>query len=196
MSPSHNRVVLTRELPGDLDTPVGAYLKLANGPYTYLLESVQGGERFGRYSFIGLPSREVLRVYGRRAEVRRDGKVVERTELSDPLPWLREYAARFRAKPVPGLPRLAGGLVGYFGYDCVRYFEPKLKPAKADPLGTPDILLMRSDELVVFDNLRAVLTLCVHADPKSRADLKRAERRLDAIEAQLRQPLRVPPPSR
>ena len=174
MSPSHNRVVLTRELPGDLDTPVGAYLKLANGPYTYLLESVQGGERFGRYSFIGLPSREVLRVYGRSAEVRRDGKVVERTELSDPLPWLREYAARFRAKPVPGLPRLAGGLVGYFGYDCVRYFEPRLKAAKADPLGTPDILLMRSDELVVFDNLRAALTLCVHADPDSKADLARA----------------------
>src|SRR5262245_27308008 len=99
---SHDRVVLTRELPGDLDTPVGAYLKLANAPYSYLLESVQGGERFGRYSFIGLASREVLRVYGRRAEVRRDGKLVEQTTLSDPLPWLREYAARFRAEPVPG----------------------------------------------------------------------------------------------
>jgi len=150
---------------------------------------VQGGERFGRYSFIGLPSREVLRVYGRNAEVRRDGRVVERTTLSDPLPWLREYAARFRAQPVPGLPRLAGGLVGYFGYDCVRYFEPKLKGEKPDPLGTPDILLMRSDELVVFDNLRATLTLCVHADPESKADLKRAGKRLDRIEAQLRKPI-------
>jgi anthranilate synthase component 1 len=188
----HNRVVLTRELPGDLDTPVGAYLKLANRPYTYLLESVQGGERFGRYSFIGLPSREVLRVYGRRAEVRRDGKLVEQTTLADPLPWLREYAARFRARPEPGLPRLAGGLVGYFGYDCVRYFEPKLVADKPDELGTPDILLMRSDELVVFDNLRATLTLCVHADPDSRADLKRAETRLDGIEAQLRRPLKAP----
>ena len=188
-STAHNRIVLTRELPGDLDTPVGAYLKLANRPYTYLLESVQGGERFGRYSFIGLPSREVLRVYGRRAEVRRDGKVVERTTLADPLPWLREYAARFRAQPVPGLPRLAGGLVGYFGYDCVRYFEPRLQGEKPDPLGTPDILLMRSDELVVFDNLRATLTLCVHADPESKADLKRAERRLDQIERKLRRPI-------
>ena len=192
MSPAHNRIVLTRELPGDFDTPVGAYLKLANKPYTYLLESVQGGERFGRYSFIGLPSREVLRVYGRRAEVRRDGRVVERTELADPLPWLREYAARYRAEPVPGLPRLAGGLVGYFGYDCVRYFEPKLGAGKPDPLGTPDILLMRSDELVVFDNLRATLTLCVHADPASPRDLERARRRLDAIEKQLRKPLKVP----
>jgi anthranilate synthase component 1 len=153
---------------------------------------VQGGERFGRYSFIGLPSREVLRVYGRRAEVRRDGKLIEQTTLSDPLPWLREYAARYRVRHVPGLPRLAGGLVGYFGYDCVRYFEPKLKGEKPDPLGTPDILLMRSDELVVFDNLRAALTLCVQADPASKADLKRAEKRLAAIEARLRRPLRRP----
>jgi anthranilate synthase component I len=192
----HNRITLTRELPGDLDTPVGAYLKLANGPYTYLLESVQGGERFGRYSFIGLPSREVLRVYGRRAEVRRDGRVVERTELSDPLPWLREYAARLRVRHEPGLPRLAGGLVGYFGYDCVRYFEPRLADGKPDPLGTPDILLMRSDELVVFDNLRATLTICVHADPRSKAEMGRARARLDAIERQLRKPLRAPPPAR
>jgi len=153
---------------------------------------VQGGERFGRYSFIGLRSHEVLRVYGRRAEVRRNGKLVEQTMLADPLPWLREYAARNRVRHVPGLPRLAGGLVGYFGYDCVRYFEPKLKGQKPDPLGTPDILLMRSDELVVFDNLRATLTLCVQADPKSKADLKRAEKRLDAIETALRRPLKAP----
>jgi anthranilate synthase component 1 len=92
-------------------------------------------------------------------------------------------------KHVPGLPRLAGGLVGYFGYDCVRYFEPKLRGDKPDPLGTPDILLMRSDELVVFDNLRATLTLCVQADPASKQDLKRAGKRLDAIEARLRRPL-------
>jgi len=153
---------------------------------------VQGGERFGRYSFIGLKSAEVLRVYGRKAEVRRNGRLVEQTTLADPLPWLRQYAARHRVRHVPGLPRLCGGLVGYFGYDCVRYFEPKLKGEKPDPLGTPDILLMRSDELVVFDNLRATLTLCVQADPASKADLKRAEQRLDAIERQLRKPLRPP----
>jgi anthranilate synthase component 1 len=193
---AHDRVVLTRELPGDLDTPVGAYLKLGNKPYSYLLESVQGGERFGRYSFIGLASSEVLRVYGRKAEVRRNGKLIEQTMLADPLPWLRAYAARYRVRHVPGLPRLAGGLVGYFGYDCVRYFEPKLKAQKPDALGTPDILLMRSDELVVFDNLRATLTLCVQADPASKADLKRAEKRLDAIEAALRKPLPAVRPER
>jgi anthranilate synthase component 1 len=192
MTIHYNRIVLTRELPGDLDTPVGAYLKLANQPYTYLLESVQGGERFGRYSFIGLPSTEVLSVYGRQAQVRRKGKIVERATLDQPMSWLRQYAARYRVRPAPGLPRLAGGLVGYFGYDCVRYFEPKLKSGKPDGLNTPDILLMRSDELVVFDNLRATLTLCVQADPDSVADLKRAARRLDRIEAQLRRPLTAP----
>jgi anthranilate synthase component 1 len=157
---------------------------------------VQGGERFGRYSFIGLPSREVLRVHGRRAEVRRGGKLVEQATLSDPLPWLRQYAARSRVRHVDGLPRLAGGLVGYFGYDCVRYFEPRLAGGKPDALGTPDILLMRSDELVVFDNLRATLTLCVVTDSASTADRKRAERRLDAIEAALRRPLKTPKPRR
>src|SRR5689334_1602142 len=191
----YNRIPVTLRTAADLDTPLSLYLKLANSPYTYLLESVQGGERFGRYSFIGLPGREVLRVYGRSAEVRRDGKRVEQTTLSDPLPWLREYAARSRVKHAPGLPRLCGGLVGYFGYDCVRYFEAKLEKngaQKRDPLGTPDILLMRSDELVVFDNLRATLTLCVQADPGSKADLTRAEKRLDAIERALRRPLKAP----
>ena len=185
----YNRVVLTRELSGDLDTPVGAYLKLADLPYTYLLESVQGGERFGRYSFIGLPSPEVLRVRGREAQVFSKGRVIERARLDDPVAWLREYAARFRVRHQPGLPRLAGGLVGYFGYDCVRYFEPKLGPAKPDPLDLPDILLMRSDQLVVFDNLRATVTLCAHADPKSPADRRRAERALDRMEARLRAPV-------
>jgi anthranilate synthase component I len=188
----YNRIVLTRELPGDLDTPVGAYLKLGNRPYTFLLESMQGGEQWGRYSFIGLPAREIVRVTGSCLELCRNDRVAERAEVSDPLDWIRRYAARFRIRPEPGLPRLAGGLVGYFGYDCVRYFEPRLARHKPDALGTPDILLMRSEELVVFDNLRATLTLCVDADPDSPADLKRARARLDAMERQLQRPLRPP----
>ncbi len=183
---TYNRIALTRELPGDLDTPVGAYLKLADQPYSFLLESVQGGERWGRYSFIGLPSREVLRIRGRAVELRRDGEIVEQLETADPIGWVRGYAARYRVRPEPSLPRFSGGLVGYFGYDCVRYFEPKLASAtKPDPLGTPDILLMLADELVVFDALRASLILVVHANPDDAADLERGYRRLDAIEAQL-----------
>ncbi|MDD3765528.1 MAG: anthranilate synthase component I [Nevskiales bacterium] len=186
MTAAYNRIALTRELPGDLDTPVGAYLKLAHRPYSFLLESMQGGERWGRYSFIGLPSREVLRVVGDHITLSRDGREVERARSADPIAWIRDYAARYRVRPEPGLPRFSGGLVGYFGYDCVRYFEPRLAGAgKPDPLGTPDILLMLADELVVFDNLRATLTLVVHADPDDAADLERANRRLDEIEAGL-----------
>ncbi|MGH8462393.1 MAG: anthranilate synthase component I [Stenotrophobium sp.] len=192
-SSQYNRVAVIRELPGDLDTPVGAYLKLGNRPYSFLLESVQGGEQWGRYSFIGLPCREVLRVHGQRITLNRDGAVVEQLESADPIAWVRAYAARLRVRPEPALPRFAGGLVGYFGYDCVRYFEPKLAHMqKPDALGTPDILLMVADELAVFDTLRATLTLVVHADPADAADLVRAQKRLDEIEAQLAQPAALP----
>jgi len=186
-------VALTRELPGDLDTPVGAYLKLANRPYSFLFESMQGGERWGRYSFVGLPCREVLRVRGTQIERRVDGEIVESLQHEHPIVWLKEYAARCQVAETPGLPRFAGGLVGYFGYDCVRYVEPRINRDKPDPLGTPDILLMRADELVVFDSLRATLTLVVHAVIDDAADQARAERRLDEIEAQLAQPLPARP---
>ncbi|MDB5974394.1 MAG: anthranilate synthase, component [Nevskia sp.] len=186
---NYTHVALTRELPGDLDTPVGAYLKLANRPYSFLLESVQGGERWSRYSFIGLPCRELLTVRDREVRLLRDGKVVEQATAADPIAWLRAYAARTRVRPEPGLPRFSGGLVGYFGYDCVRYFEPKLASNKADPLGVPDILLMRAEELAIFDTLRATLTLVVHARIDDAADQARARARLDTIEAELNEPL-------
>ncbi|HEY9544707.1 MAG TPA: anthranilate synthase component I [Solimonas sp.] len=195
---NYNRIALTRELPGDLDTPVGAYLKLAHKPYSFLLESMVGGEQWGRYSFIGLPSREVLRVRGTMLTVERDGETIESANLDDPMPWIREYAARHRVRPEPSLPRFSGGLVGYFGYDCVRYFEPKLaKTVKHDPLGVPDILLMRAEELVVFDNLRATLTIVTHAAIDDAADIARAKGRLDEIEALLARalPANAPPVS-
>ena len=189
---AYTHLALTRELPGDLDTPVGAYLKLANRPYSFLLESVQGGERWGRYSFIGLPCREILSVRSRQVTLSRDGKPVEQATAADPVAWVRDYAAQTRVRPESHLPRFSGGLVGYFGYDCVRYFEPKLARDKADPLGTPDILLMRADELAIFDNLRATLTLVVHARIGDDADQARARARLDAIEAELNQALPRP----
>jgi anthranilate synthase component 1 len=191
-SANYTHVALTRELSGDLDTPVGAYLKLGNRPYSFLLESMQGGERWGRYSFIGLPCRELITVHGSELRLLRDGAAVEQTSTADPIAWLRAYAARTRVRPESGLPRFSGGLVGYFGYDCVRYFEPKLAGVKADPLGVPDILLMRADELAIFDSLRATLTLVVHARIDDPADQARARARLDAIEAQLAEPLPRP----
>ncbi len=123
----YNRIPVTREVLADLDTPLSTYLKLASGPYSYLFESVQGGEKWGRYSIIGLPCRTVLRVYGQHIELRTDGELVEEADCDDPLQWIEDFQQRFRAPDLEGLPRFGGGLVGYFGYDTVRYIEPRLK---------------------------------------------------------------------
>ena len=162
----YNRIPVMREVLADLDTPLSTYLKLANGPYSYLLESVHGGEKWGRYSIIGLPCNQVLKVFGNNITIEDDGKVVEQLERSDPLDFIEEYQARFKVPELDGLPRFNGGLVGYFAYDTIRYIEPKLAAScPEDPLGTPDILLMVSDQLVVFDNLSGKLMLIYHADP-------------------------------
>ena len=189
-----NRIPLVREVLADLDTPLSAYRKLAAGPYSYLLESVQGGERWGRYSIIGLPACEVVRIHGNRVTVS-DGKTQSGHDVEDPIRWIEAYRQQFRAPDMDGLPRFNGGLVGYFGYDAVRYFEPRLGPARGrDTLGVPDILLMRSEELVVFDNLRGSLFLLVLLDPEQADVMAAGEARLDELEGQLRAPLEEPAP--
>ncbi|MDP2228616.1 MAG: hypothetical protein Q8J78_14190 [Moraxellaceae bacterium] len=136
----YNRVPVARAVLADLDTPLSVYLKLADAPFTYLFESVQGGERWGRYSMIGLPARTVLTVRGHGVTVTRDGVVVEQAEVADPLAFVEAFQQRFRVASLPGLPKFTGGLVGFFGYDCVRYVEKKLAAcAKPDPIGAPDI---------------------------------------------------------
>ncbi len=188
----YDRVPLVRRVLADLDTPLSIYLKLARGPYSYLLESVQGGERWGRYSFIGLPARSVIRVRGNHLQQETDGRVVEsHPDCADPLAWIEDFQRRFRVAPLPGLPRFTGGLVGYFGYESVRYIEPRLgqRLAKPDPLGTPDILLMVSEEVLAFDNLSGELTVIVLADPSDTQDLARGEARLDDLVARLSNPL-------
>ena len=192
----YDRVPLVRRVLADLDTPLSIYLKLARGPYSYLLESVQGGERWGRYSFIGLPARSVIRVRGQHLQREVDGRIVEsHPDCADPLAWIEDFQRRFRVTPLPGLPRFTGGLVGYFGYESVRYIEPRLgqRLAKPDPLGTPDILLMMSEEVLAFDNLSGELTVIVLADPDDAQDLARGEARLDELVARLSDPL---PPTR
>ncbi|MDF1628939.1 MAG: anthranilate synthase component I [Alcanivoracaceae bacterium] len=190
-----NRVPVVREVLADLDTPLSAYRKLAAGPYTYLFESVQGGERWGRYSMIGLPATEVIRVYGERIEI--SNGLSTQTVQGDPIAFIENYRQQFRAPEVEGLPRFNGGLVGYFGYDSVRYFEPRLGPAKGrDTIGAPDILLMRSEEIVVFDNLRGSLFLLVLVDPNEPGVLAQASERLDVLERKLRAPLAEPEPHR
>ncbi|TQV71781.1 anthranilate synthase component I [Exilibacterium tricleocarpae] len=191
----YNRIPIMREVLADLDTPLSSYLKLARGPYSYLLESMQGGEKWGRYSILGLPARLVLKVFGERVEIRCDGELQETHDCADPLAFVEAFQGRYRVPELAGLPRFNGGLVGYFGYDCVRYVEPRLRASMpADTLGNPDILLMVSDEVLVFDNVAGKLILVVHADPAAADAYRAACDRLDRLEAQLQQPVPALPP--
>ncbi|WP_256645720.1 anthranilate synthase component I [Thermomonas paludicola] len=180
-------VPVVREVLSDLDTPLSVYLKLADGPHTYLFESVEGGERFGRYSIIGLPARRVYEFRDRTLAVRECGEIVETREVADPLAEVEALRAAHRVPKVAGLPGFAGGLVGWFGFECVEYIEQRLQAnPKPDELGTPDILLMLSEEVAVFDNLKGRLYLIVHADPRAPQAWARANRRLDALAHRLR----------
>jgi anthranilate synthase component 1 len=182
-----NRIPVCRDVFADLDTPLSAYLKLARGPYSYLFESVHGGEKWGRYSIIGLPARTLLKVTGHHILVYRDGHVIEQHNKRDPLAFVEEFQQRYRVAPVAGLPAFSGGLVGYFGYDTVRYVEKRLAAScPPDALGTPDILLMLSEDVLVFDNLAGTLKLITHADPSQSDALVSAEARLDVLEQRLR----------
>lgn len=182
----YNRIPVCREVLADLETPLSSYLKLAKGAYSYLFESVQGGERWGRYSMIGLPASVILKVSGYHVTLIKDGKVVEEQEVDDPLVYVESFQQRYRVAPLENLPIFSGGLVGYFGYDTVRYVEKKLATTcPPDMLGTPDILLMVSEDVVVFDNLRGVLTLISHADPATPKALEEANKRLDSLVTQL-----------
>ena len=189
----YNRIPVTLETFADLDTPLSIYLKLANGPYTYLLESVQGGERFGRYSIIGLSSPTRLVVNAHQVLVLTGNRIAEREDDTNPLDFIGDYMKRFRAAPSPGLPRFCGGLVGCFGYDTVRYVETKLtRTTKTDELGTPDIILLLSEEIAVVDNLSGKLTLVVYAEPGVPGAYQKAQARLKELLAKLREPALIP----
>ena len=196
-----NRIPLIAEAFADLETPLSLYLKLAGGrKHSFLLESVVGGERFGRYSFIGLPAKTLLRVHRFVTEIVTDGVVVERHE-GNPLDFIGTYQQRFKVALRPGLPRFCGGLAGYFGYDAVRYIEPKLARGvnqgwKDGGIGTPDILLLQTEELAVIDNLSGRLYLIVYADPAVPEAFSRAKRRLAELGDQLRFSVTAPPVKR
>jgi len=184
----YNRVPLVREVLADLDTPLSTYLKLANGPYSYLFESVQGGEKWGRYSIIGLPCQTVLRVYGHQVRLYQDDQIIEEQQVKDPLAWIESFYARYRVLEDDRLPRFNGGLVGYFGYDTIRYIEPKLGDCpNPDPLEVPDILLMVSDEIVVFDNLSGKLYVVTYVDPGLADAYQQGQQRLDQLIARLQE---------
>jgi anthranilate synthase component I len=192
-SQGYNRIPLIAEAFADLETPLSLYLKLAGGArHSFLLESVVGGERFGRYSFIGLPAKTLLRAQGFRTEVVTRGEVIEVHE-GNPLDFIETYQQRFKVALRPGLPRFCGGLAGYFGYDAVRYIEPKLaKTWKDGGIDTPDILLLQCEELAVIDNLSGRLYLIVYADPAAPEAFHNGKRRLAELGDKLRYSVTAP----
>ena len=188
----YNRIPLLLECFADLDTPLSLYLKLAHKPYSFLLESVVGGERFGRYSFIGLPANTIIRSTATGAEVVRNGQVVERHE-GNPLDFVDAYQKRFKVAVRPGLPRFCGGLAGYFAYDAVRHIEPRAAGRdKPDPVGVPDVFLLLTEELAIVDNVTGKIYLMVYADPSEGEAYQLARKRLRELYAQLSRPVSVP----
>ena len=194
-----NRIPLVKEVLADLETPLSLYIKLTQAfgnKNTYLLESVLGGERFGRFSFVGLPAKTILRTAGTPAEplteIVMDGKVVE-SNRDNPLDFVDTYFKRFKVALQPGLPRFCGGLAGYFGYDTVRYIEARLaKHQLPDELGVPDIQLMLTEELAVIDNVAGRIYLIVYADPSQADSFERAQARLKELLASLSKPINIP----
>ncbi|HEX4843994.1 MAG TPA: anthranilate synthase component I [Limnobacter sp.] len=194
----YNRIPLVARCYADLDTPLSIYFKLANQPNTFLLESVIGGERSGRYSFVGLPSRVTLKAVENKVEVSRvnpqGGVDLLESFSGDPLQFVEQYHARFKVPPMAGVPRFFGGLAGYFGYDSVRYMEPRLeRTRKQDDLGIPDILLMLTDRLAVVDNIQGTIQLILFVDPAQADAYAAGVAELKSLMDTLRKPVVIPP---
>jgi anthranilate synthase component I len=189
----YNRIPLVLETFADLDTPLSLYLKLANLPFSYLLESVQGGERFGRYSIIGLPAKTRIVAHGFTVQVLHENKVIETHENTNALDFVKSFQARFKTPPYEGLPRFTGGLAGYFGYETIRYIEKRLsETSKPDALGVPDVLLMVSEEIAVIDNLSGKLYFIVYANPADANAYENAHQRLNDLVQMLRKTVAIP----
>ncbi len=183
-----NRIPVTREVLADLDTPLSAYFKLADGAYSYLFESVHGGEQWGRYSIIGLPCKTIIKITGNQISLEKNGEQIETIRHENPLVWIEQYMERYKVPDIAELPRFNGGLVGYFGYETIAYIEPRLRSnGKPDPLGNPDIVLMVSEEMIVFDNLSGKMLLLIHADPEEEQAYERAHARLNELALKLRE---------
>ncbi len=185
----YNHIPVYKAIALDTDTALGLYLKLANNPYSYLFESVQGGEKWGRYSIIGLQAQTIIKVFDFEVCTEHQGKLIESITVKDPLTWIERYLEQYKVPQIDALPDFNGGLVGYFGYEIIRYIEPRLANInKPDELGVADILLMLSNDLVVFDNLLNQAFVITHIDP-SKQSYEDAKARLEEISAQIKVPL-------
>jgi len=190
----YNRAPLMRTVLSDYDTPLSVYHKLAKGAYSYLFESVQGGDKWGRYSIIGLPCQRRLLIRGNQIQELVGDKVVQQQVADDPLAWVEAFQSQFKVYNQPGLPAFSGGLVGYFGYDTIRFVEERLKNStpEQDDIQAPDIELLVSEELVVFDNLSGQVHVIVHADLTQDNGYDKAQTRLDELQTLLSQPMVLP----
>jgi len=189
-----NFIPLVKSFDVGHETPLSIYQKLANLPFSYLLESVEGGERFGRYSIIGLPSQKRIVIRGDVIEVIDQNKVIEKEITQNPLNFIQNYLSQFKVPHDLELPRFAGGLAGYFGYETIQYIEARLKHKKTkDTLGVPDILLMLSDELIVVDNVAKKIFIVSYADPSTRDAYVLGVARLDKLYDQLHQSIKIEP---
>ena len=178
----YNRIPLIRQVLADFDTPLSTYKKISSAPYSYLFESVEGGEKWGRYSIIGLPAKKIIVIAGNKVTLRENGKCINEYNVDDPLTEIEKIQQSYKVAEIKDAPRFSGGLVGYFGYETIQYIEQKLeKIPKDDPIGSPDILLMVSEEVIVFDNLSGKLNIIVHADPNQNNAYLDAQNRLDEI---------------
>ncbi|MDP6916703.1 MAG: anthranilate synthase component I [SAR86 cluster bacterium] len=187
---SQQRIPISVEILADMETPLSVFKKLGNQPYSYLFESVEGGEKWARYSLIGLPASTVIKVFNNEIQIWEDGKITEKLISEDPLKFLEEYQENIKVKVNEELPGFTGGLVGYLGYDCIRYIEPRLSQSNLpDPLGTPDALFMLSEEVAVFDNLNNKLHLIVLSKSESKEDITSANERLKELSDKLLTPL-------
>tara|TARA_B110000014_G_scaffold259336_1_gene246974 strand:- start:13260 stop:14705 length:1446 start_codon:yes stop_codon:yes gene_type:complete len=184
------KIPISIEILADMETPLSVYKKLANKPFSYLFESVEGGDKWARYSLIGLPAKRIIKIEGNKVLIIENGKIIEEVISPDPLKFLEDFQDTFQIKHIESLPKFIGGLVGYFGYDCIRYIEPRLKNKEPpDPLGTPDALFMISEEVAVFDNLNNKLHLIVLSDSESKQDKEKSKKRLLELSEKLKKPL-------
>ncbi len=147
-----NLIPVYREILADMETPVSAFRKIDDGKYSFLLESVEGGEKWARYSFLGSRPEVVIRTFGKAVEIVRKGRKEQRTFDRDPLEAVQDVLSAYHPVPDPALPRFFGGAVGFLGYDVIRFFE-RLPDREKPGLGLPDVLFMITDTLVIFDNV-------------------------------------------
>jgi anthranilate synthase component 1 len=189
-----NFIPLVKSFDVGHETPLSIYQKLANLPFSYLLESVEGGERFGRYSIIGLPSKKRIVIRDDVIEVIDQNQVIEKETTQNPLNFIQNYLSQFKVPHDLELPRFAGGLAGYFGYETIQYIEARLKHKKTkDAIGVPDILLMLSDELIVVDNVAKKIFIVSYADPSIKDAYALSVARLDKLYDQLHQSMKIEP---